>query len=126
MHISSRTHGILDYIVGLILILSPAILGLDSGSVEARIPMIVGWATLAYSLLTRYELGLFKLIPFGAHLMLDVLGGLLLLVSPWLFQFADRVWVPHVIFGVIELGAVAMTRRVTRPHSGIPGAPTMP
>ena len=29
-------------------------------------------------------------------------GGWLLLVSPWLFGFADYVTVPHVVFGLIE------------------------
>src|SRR4051812_44352620 len=83
-HISSRTHGILDYVVGAILILSPKIFGFDTGGPESRVPMILGAATIVYSLFTRYPLGLFKVLPFRFHLGLDALSGLLLAASPWL------------------------------------------
>jgi hypothetical protein len=121
--ISRRTHGILDYVVGVVLILAPRFLGLEAGGVEARILMVLGWAAVVYSVFTRYELGLIKVLPFSAHLGLDVMSGLLLIVSPWLFQFADRVWAPHVVFGLIELGAVMLTRRSASEHDHVPGAP---
>lgn len=121
-----RTHGFLDYIVGIVLILAPKIFGFDNGGIEARLPVILGVSTILYSLLTNYELGLFKLLPFKAHLGLDVMSGILLALSPWLFQFSDRVWAPHLIVGLLEIGAVMMTRSsaslVDRDHH-IPGAP---
>lgn len=120
MHITRRTHGVLDYLVALVLIFSPLLLGMERGSVEARVPVMLGWATLAYSLLTRYELGVFKVLPFGAHLALDGLSGIVLAISPWLFQFSDRIWVPHLVLGLAELGVVAMTRATT---GAAPGAP---
>jgi hypothetical protein len=119
--ISRRAHGILDYVVGIILILAPRILGFDNGGAEARVPMILGFAAIIYSLVTRYELGLFKLLPFRLHLMLDVASGILLALSPWLFGFSDRVWVPHVVLGLFEIAAVAMTRTAasdTNPATG--------
>jgi len=71
MHIiSRRTHGVLDYIVGLILIFAPNIFGFADGTVAQWIMVILGVAAIVYSLLTRYELGVFKLIPFRAHLTL--------------------------------------------------------
>jgi hypothetical protein len=125
--ISRRTHGFLDYIVGLLLIFLPKIFGFDTGGIESRIPFILGLAALIYSLVTNYELGLFKFLPFRAHLALDVASGLLLAVSPWLFQFADRVWGPHLAFGLIELGAVWMTRTSASEHRvNEPGAPAHP
>jgi hypothetical protein len=84
--------------------------------------VILGVSALVYSLLTNYELGLFKVLPFRGHLALDVMSGVLLVLSPWLFQFADQVWVPHLVLGVVELGAVLMTR-TTRSEHGVPGAP---
>lgn len=103
----------LDYIVGLLLIFSPQIFGFAGGGIESRLPVILGVAALLYSLFTNYELGLVKALPFRAHLTLDVMSGILLAVSPWLFQFADRVWVPHLAFGLFEIAAVLMTRTVT-------------
>jgi SPW repeat len=44
--------------------------------------------------------------------MLDLGSGILLAVSPWLFGFADQVWAPHLVIGLIEIGTALMTRRV--------------
>jgi hypothetical protein len=112
----------LDYIVGLLLILSPKIFGFDHGGIESRIPVFLGIAALVYSLCTQYELGLVKVLPFRFHLGLDVVSGLLLAASPWLFQFADRVWGPHLALGLVELGAVMMTQTAaSEHHAGAPG-----
>ena len=123
MKLSSRAHGVLDYVVGLGLILSPRIFGLDTSIAEGKVPMMLGWAALIYSLLTRYELGLLKVLPFRAHLALDVMSGAFLAASPWLFWFADRVWVPHVVIGLFEAAAVVMTRKPAHETHTIPGAP---
>lgn len=122
--ISRRTHGILDYLVGIALILAPRILGLDTGSAEARVPVILGIASLIYSLCTNYELGLFKVLSFRAHLTLDMMSGILLAVSPWLFGFSEHVWAPHFVIGLFELGAVLMTQKQTSDVAPpTPGAP---
>lgn len=110
MHIiTRRTHGILDYIVGVVLLLVPTLFGFNDGSAAQYVPITLGIATLVYSLCTNYELGVFKLLSFRGHLALDTLSGIFLALSPWLFQFADRVWLPHVVLGVLELGAVLLT-----------------
>ena len=36
-------------------------------------------------------------------------AGAFLAISPWLFGFADFVWVPHLVFGLLEMGASATT-----------------
>lgn len=126
MHLLSwRTHGVLDYIVGLLLIFSPRLLGFDADGAEARVPVILGGSALIYSALTRYELGLLKLLPFKAHLALDVMSGLFLALSPWLLGFADRVWLPHVLLGLFEIGAVMMTRNAASEagHPPLGGTP---
>jgi hypothetical protein len=111
MHpISRRNHGILDYVVGIILILSPKLFGFNATGIPERIPIILGIAALVYSLFTDYELGLFKLLPFRVHIVLDVLNGLTLAASPWIFHFADRVWIPHLVLGLLELGVVLLTQ----------------
>jgi hypothetical protein len=117
--LSRRAHGVLDYLVGLALIFSPRVLNFEGGSDEAGILLAVGLATISYSVLTRYELGLVRLIPFRAHLALDVASGLVLLASPWLFGFADHIRLPHVVFALLELGVVTMTRMESgTAHSG--------
>lgn len=109
--IPRNVHGALDYIVGLLLIAAPWLLGFADGKAAQHVPVALGVGALLYSLLTNYELGLIRVIPFSVHLMLDFASGLLLAASPWLFGFADRVFLPHLILGLLEIGAAAMTRR---------------
>jgi SPW repeat len=110
MKIIPRTvHGVLDYLVGILLIAAPWILGFADNGPATYVPVILGAGALVYSLLTNYELGLLRIIPFGTHLILDVLSGAFLAVSPWLFGFADQVYLPHLIVGVFEIAAGLMT-----------------
>ena len=36
---------------------------------------------------------------------MDFLSGVFLAISPWVFGFSERVWVPHVLVGLFEIGA---------------------
>jgi hypothetical protein len=112
--IPTRVHGILDYLVGALLILAPFILGFADGTAAQWVPIILGAGAILYSLLTNYELGVAKAIPMPVHLGLDIASGLLLAASPWLFGFADRVWLPHVIVGAAEIIIAALTQRHPR------------
>jgi hypothetical protein len=124
MHIiSRRIHGVIDYLVGLVLIFSPKILGFDPSGPESRVMHVLGIVAVVYSLCTRYELGLLKLFSFRAHLALDVVHGLVLATSPWLFGFADRVWKPHLLLGLLEFAVIAMTRTENERRASEPGTP---
>jgi hypothetical protein len=77
----------------------------------SNLMMIMGAGTILYSMLTAYEAGLSAVLPFTAHLVLDVISGLLLLAAPWLFGFANEVTGPFVAIGLFELVAVFCTNR---------------
>jgi hypothetical protein len=108
--IPTRAHGVLDYLVGILLMASPWLFGFGAGGAETWLPVVLGAAALIYSVFTDYELGLVRKIPMPVHLTLDLLSGALLAVSPWLFGFANRVWAPHLIIGLFEIGASLLTR----------------
>jgi hypothetical protein len=108
--LSTRVHGYIDYATGLLLIIAPYLLGFANGGPAQYVPMIVGFAIIGMSLVTDYELSLAKLVPMSVHLGADVLAGALLAASPWLFGFADRVFWPHLIIGIFEIGAGLMTQ----------------
>jgi hypothetical protein len=109
--IPRKLHGFLDYMVSAFVLLSPWLFGF-SDSDPARISMLaIGATGIVYSLLTDYELGLVRIIPFSVHLALDVMSGIFLAASPWLFDFSDRVSAPHLAFGLLEIGAALMTSR---------------
>ena len=116
--IPTRIHGMLDYGSGLLLLLAPYIFDFADGTAAQYIPQALGAGILLMSLITDYELSLAKLIPMPVHLGVDAAGGLLLAASPWLFGFADRVYWPHLILGLAEIGAGLMTRTVPGARTG--------
>lgn len=110
--IPTRIHGVLDYLVGVLLIAAPYLFGFATGGAKQWLPMILGIGAIGYSLLTRYELGLVPVISMPGHLWLDALSGALLALSPWLFGFSGEVYAPHLGLGLFEIGAALMTRTV--------------
>lgn len=106
---STRAHGIIDYVVGILLILAPFLLGFANGGIAQWLPIVLGAGTIVYSLMTRYELGAVKVIPMPLHLGLDIAAGALLAASPWLFSFANEVYWPHLIVGLLEIGVASTT-----------------
>ena len=111
--VSTRTHGVLDYLTGAALLAVPKALGLEDVPSSSRALKLAGGGATAYSLLTDYELGVAKLLPMPVHLALDATSGALLASSPWLFGFAKngaRYWLPHVLVGAQEILAAAITK----------------
>ena len=116
--IPTRAHGVIDYLTGALLVAAPYLLGFADSTAAQWVPQILGAALIGASLLTDYELGVVRVIPMPVHLVLDVAAGALLAASPWLFGFADRVWVPHVVLGLAEIGAGLTTRTVPETTAG--------
>lgn len=116
--IGSRLHGVLDYLTGATLI-GASQLPLLRGRFAGRALATAGANHLAYSLVTDYELGVLKRLPYKAHLALDAVGALALAAAPWLRgreQPVDR-WVPGAV-GLYELSAVALSDPTGRGRAG--------
>jgi len=109
--IPTKVHGVMDYLMGILLIASPWLFDFNRGGTETWIPVILGVGALIYSVMTDYELGLTRTLSMPTHLTLDLASGILLAASPWIFGFADYVYMPHLVLGIIEVGASLMTKR---------------
>jgi SPW repeat-containing protein len=67
---------------------------------------VLGIGLIAYSLITDYELGVWKVAPMAVHNVIDIVAGVFLALSPWLFGFADegtQFWAPFVVIGVAAI-----------------------
>jgi hypothetical protein len=106
--IPTLAHGIADYVVGLIVIALPFILGLDG---TPRLALIaIGIVVLIYSLATDYELGAVRYLRIRFHLMLDVVFGVVMLLLPVLLDLpGTRHW-PFYVLGVLALVLSATTK----------------
>lgn len=67
--ISTRTHGLIDYVYGVTLIAAPFVFGW--GPEARRLSMAAGAVTLAASAMTNYEYGLVPVLSMKTHLALD-------------------------------------------------------
>ena len=110
--LSTRVHGFLDYMMGLLFILLPLLADFPDGA-PSTLLLILGAGTILYSLITDYETSLLNILSMKTHLMIDLMAGILLITSPWLFGFADQLIWPFVILGVIEVGASLLTSKET-------------
>jgi hypothetical protein len=110
--ISTMMHGILDYVTAPTLMVLPRALGW-SQRVTALLN-VAGLGVLAYSMLTRYELGLIRVLPMKAHLGLDMASGGMLALSPFMFlKKRDRdvaTTATLIGLGLYEIAAGLMTQ----------------
>lgn len=112
--ISIKLHSILDYIFGIILLLSPWIFMFNKDLYNAGAPVVIGAFVIGYSLFTNYNYSLAKIIPFRFNLFLDVCCGVVLAASPWIFNFEDIVYIPHLFLGGVQILLAANTNRDPR------------
>ena len=113
-------HGIADWLLGILLIAVPYILGFARGGAETFVPVALGITGLIVTFFTNHEYGIVRRIPMIGHLWVDGFAGILLATSPWIFGFADAVWIPHVVLGVTEFVASLVTETV--PSDTVRGA----
>lgn len=106
----SEVHGVIDYLTASSLIALPRILGLRGRL--ASMLTTVGLGTIAYSLLTNYELSILKMLPFKTHLKLDTMNGALLTTAPMMFKNVNpRITSLLAGIGVFELAVTALSNR---------------
>ena len=113
-------HAVLDYTTALFLVIAPWVLGLSPGRATA-IPVVIGVGTLLYSILTHYEGGLIRVIPFRVHLILDVIAALVFMIAPYALRFTENNAAPFVMIGIYELAVALLTDPNVRgpvPHMG--------
>ena len=112
---STKAHGVVDYLsVGTLLAL-PRMMGWSQGVTTLLTNAAIG--TLGYSLLTKYELGLWKTLPMKGHLALDAMSGVMLMAAPLMFPDEDTTVKGALVgLGIFELTAALTTE--TEPSIG--------
>ncbi len=111
--ISTMTHGTIDYLAVPVLLGLPRVLGWSPRM--TRFLTVAAAGTLAYSLLTRYELGAKPVLPMTTHLALDGLNGLLTMAAPALLGEERRsVRLAMRGIGAFELAASMLTETEPR------------
>lgn len=78
--ISARIHGMLDFVVVILFLLGPLVMGL--GGSPAAISYTLAVVHLVMTLMTRFPAGRWKTIPFFVHGIVELVVGIVLLILP--------------------------------------------
>lgn len=108
--IRPHVHGFFDYLVGFGTIAMPRLLGFADNTKVRLAVQIPAFTLLGYSLFTNYRWGLFRVIPFASHLMLDLLSGITVLALPRLLGLRRWNWL-FTTLGLIEIFFALFTQR---------------
>ncbi|HYF30733.1 MAG TPA: hypothetical protein VD993_06415 [Chitinophagaceae bacterium] len=95
-----KLHAVLDYFIALLSILSPVLFNFGTGQRETLASLCFGLLIILYSFFTDYLLGLAKQISLDLHLRMDQFLGALMMASPWLFNFDEAIYLPHILLGL--------------------------
>ncbi len=121
--ISTKEHGMLDLLTVGTLTTLPRVFRWE----DRVTGLLTGAAAgmLGYSLLTRYQMGVIKLLPMKVHLALDGVSGTMLLGAPLLLQRKRPGVIATLLgLGAFEIAAALLTK--TRPPLMVQMEPVLP
>lgn len=107
--ISTLEHNILDFVTAGTLLTAPRLAGWEDRA--QNIMTAAATLTLGYSLITRYEISLAKIIPMKLHLVFDGIAGALMLGAPFLLK--RKALGPVAAFlgiGAMEIAVALLTK----------------
>jgi hypothetical protein len=107
--ISRQAHGVADYAYAPLMFTAPKIAGFQDETNAVRVCLMIGGGVLAVTMLTKAEWGVFRVVPFKAHLALDVAVSLFSLAAPWLFGFANNKKARNTFIAMGTVGAIVTT-----------------
>ena len=91
--IGAVSHGIIDYALAILLIAGPSIAGF--AGTKATWSYLFGGVLLAMAILTRYPLGIIKVVGLGTHGFIELLLAICLFAAPWYGNFTGGVTSPR-------------------------------
>src|SRR3954449_10748826 len=120
-------HAVADYAVGATLVIVALASGASNGAVGTGV--VVGATVLVVSMLTKYPLGVAKVLPFTVHSAGDYLAAALLLAAPWALNFHSGdagLSAFYVVAGVAVLAVSLVTNYQYSPKRTWVGAAPQP
>lgn len=107
--VTKRIHAFLDYPVAIALIILPFLLSLGSSNPLAfQLSVATGIAAFVLTLLTNHHLGVFKVVSYKMHLIVDFLVAVVFILAPFIFSFEGIDAYYYFINGAAVLIVVSM------------------
>ena len=110
--ISLKLHAVGDLIALMFLLVSPWLLGFSQYTTATQYTVALVVIGMGLNFVTNYPLGLFKMLPFKWHRVVELTSPPIFIIAPWYF-FADAGLMPCVA-SAVGVDAV-MNSLLTRP-----------
>jgi hypothetical protein len=81
--ISLKTHNVLDYVNGGSVAAFPLVFPNSKSETLKKMSVALGSGEIFYSAITRYPYSIAKVVPLGAHLIMDLMSGLSVAALPF-------------------------------------------
>jgi hypothetical protein len=109
--ITRQAHGAIDYAYAALVPFIPEIARFKKEKKATLLCRALGGGAFAYSALTKAEWGLYKILPFKAHLVVDLSVSLFAIGAPWLFGFSNNKAARNAVvaIGLAGLSASLLT-----------------
>ena len=104
--ISREVHGIADYLYAPLVFAAPEIAGFGQNKQAATLCQVIGAGVLASTISTKAEWGILRVVPFKAHIALDVAVSLFSLAAPWICGFSKNEKARNTFIAMGTVGAV--------------------
>ena len=83
-------HWLADYSYIPVVLAAPALVGFRHQPAATTLCRVFSGTVLLYSLCTRAEWGVVRVVPYRTHVTFDFGSGAVALAAPWVFGFAHR------------------------------------
>ncbi|MDB5135542.1 MAG: hypothetical protein JWP37_2145 [Mucilaginibacter sp.] len=90
----------MNYAVAITLMASPWLFGFSRGA-AFFLPLVFGWLQLIMAIFSKHEMGFIKVFPVATHCFFDVLGGFILMTSPFIYGYYPQVVWPQFLLGLL-------------------------
>ncbi|MEJ7626875.1 MAG: hypothetical protein WKF35_08430 [Ferruginibacter sp.] len=121
--LSSKAHGVLDYLFAAFLLLSPTLFGMEGNL--STITYVLGAAHLLITVMTDFELGLIKLIPFRIHGLIEIFVAVALIgLAFWFYNnesefgfyyYLALAGIILIVFVITDFKSEKITHTTNRP-----------
>jgi len=115
MKINTKLHGVLDYCLALLLVMSPWLFDYAGNNIHTWISLGTGITIILNSLFTDYEFGVIRILRMESHLTIDMLCATILLTASWILDSSQQVMMFFLAISIGQAVIALITRN--RPYS---------
>ncbi len=107
MPITRQQHGAIDYAYGAVVAFLPELVKSNNAKTPTTLCRTLATGAFAYTLLTKAEWGVAKVLPFKTHLLIDFATSLFATGAPWLLGFSGNAKARNTLIGIGLAGLTA-------------------